>query len=66
MSKNTNLNGDAGLNLFTALFTVNTIAEGTNAWGERCEAKIMIVPLAKKGRHEGVLSVIHHVSIKCA
>lgn len=65
LSFHTNRDGDAWLSSLTALVTVDPVAEGADAGGERCEGEIVVVPLPKQGHHVSEFSVVDHARVCC-
>lgn len=59
----TDRNGDAGLGLLTAIGTVQPVAEGADAGGERGEGQVVVVPLSKQGHHVRELRVVDHAVV---
>lgn len=59
----TDRNGDAGLRLLAALFTVHPVAEGADAGGERGEGQVVVVPLPEQGHHVSELRVVDHAFV---
>uniref|UniRef100_A0A3B3B7B2 Uncharacterized protein n=1 Tax=Oryzias melastigma TaxID=30732 RepID=A0A3B3B7B2_ORYME len=52
--------------LFAALVTVQPVAEGADAGGDRRKTEVVVIPLAKQRDHVGKLIVIDHACISHA
>lgn len=54
------LDGEAGLRALTALFTVDTVAEGADDGGVRGEGQVVVGPLSEDGHHVSVEGITLH------
>lgn len=61
----TDLNGEAGLCAFTALFAVNTVTERADDGGVRSEGQIVVSPLAEDCNQVSVEWVVLSVRVCC-
>lgn len=52
--------------MLAALVTVQAVAEGADAGGERREGQIVVVPLPEQGHHMSELCVVDHAFVGCA
>lgn len=58
--------GDARLSSLAAFVTVNAVAEGDDAGGERRECDVVIIPLSEQSHHETEFCVVDNAVVSGA
>lgn len=58
------LDGEAGLRVVAALFTVNAVTEGADDGGMRGEGQVVVGPLPEDGHHVSVEGVTVHPRVR--
>lgn len=64
MRSDTDRDGEARLGPLAGLITVDAVAEGADAGGERREGEVVVVPLPKQGHHVSELSVVDDAGVR--